>query len=165
METPGCARSQVIGVRIKVETYLCFPSFHHIIARLFGCLEHIAKCALPHANYMLPCPLCHSTSSKVSVSLRVERQFMHRLFSFKTCWNGLKDAGTRQTPAQMLGQEMSSLPPRLYAQCFDPGFREQALEHKGEGIDRCTSQASTSRWRCKDTKGMHCAQERGQGGA
>lgn len=35
------------------------------MARLFGCFEHIAKRALPHADYMLPCPLYHSTSSKV----------------------------------------------------------------------------------------------------
>lgn len=45
--------------------HLCFPSFQRIIARLFGCFEHIAKCALPHAEQMLPCPLRHSTSSEV----------------------------------------------------------------------------------------------------
>lgn len=45
--------------------HLCFPSFHHIIARLFGCFEHIVKCVLPHADYMLLCPLHHSPSSEV----------------------------------------------------------------------------------------------------
>lgn len=40
--------------------HLCFPSFHHIIARLFGCLEYIAKCALPHARQHT---LRHSLSS------------------------------------------------------------------------------------------------------
>lgn len=44
-----CQKSSVWSANESGD-HLCFPSFHHIIARLFGCFEHIAKGALPQAN-------------------------------------------------------------------------------------------------------------------